>query len=181
MAVTLAIAFEIGAAACLAAIITLDKMNKTLIWTLFIAITLMQINGNLYNAYINIEEYQYWSELFNLTEWEQIDQKRLLAVVSGGILPLVALGFIKALVDYIRPNEEPNTIPHVEVFSTEGINIPEKKTELVISPEEVESIKVEENNNVGLLNVVAMAESRKINKGPLYDYRTNMGAISEEN
>jgi SPX domain protein involved in polyphosphate accumulation len=35
-----------------------------------------------------------------------IYQKRVLSIVSGAILPIVALGFIKSLVDYIRPSEE---------------------------------------------------------------------------
>lgn len=105
MAITLAIGFEIGAAASLASLIVMEKMNKTLVWALFITITAMQINGNLYYAFINMEEYQSWSELFNLLEWEPLAQKRLLSAVSGAILPLVALGFIKSLVDYIKPDD----------------------------------------------------------------------------
>jgi len=106
MAITLAIGFEIGAAASLASLIVMDKMNKTLVWALFITITAMQINGNLYYAFINMQDYQTWSELFNLLEWEALAQKRLLSAVSGAILPLVALGFIKSLVDYIKPEED---------------------------------------------------------------------------
>lgn len=105
LAVTLAIGFEIGAAASLASLITLDKMNKTIVWALFITITLMQMQGNMYYAFRNLEDYQSWVELFNLLEWEPLAQKRLLAFVSGAILPLVALGFIKSLVDYIKPDE----------------------------------------------------------------------------
>lgn len=110
MAITLAIAFEVGAAASLASLIIMDKMNKTLVWALFIAITAMQINGNLYYAFINMEDYQVWAELFNLLEWEELDKKRLLSVVSGAILPLIALGFIKSLVDYIKPEDEVKVI-----------------------------------------------------------------------
>lgn len=105
MAITLAVGFEIGAAASLASLIIMDRMNKTLVWSLFIAITLMQINGNLYYAFINMQEYGSWVELFNLLEWEELEQKRLLSAVSGAILPLIALGFIKSLVDYIKPIE----------------------------------------------------------------------------
>ena len=43
LAVTLAIAFEVGAAASLASLVILDKMNRGLVWTLFSAITLMQM------------------------------------------------------------------------------------------------------------------------------------------
>ena len=110
LAISLAIGFELGAAASLAALITLDKMNKTMVWALFIVITGMQMQGNMYYAYTYIENYQGWVELFNIVEWEPIAQKRLLAGVSGAILPLVALGFIKSLVDYIKPEDEAEPI-----------------------------------------------------------------------
>ena len=103
MAITLAIGFELGAAASLAALITLDKMNKTLVWALFIVITGMQIQGNMFFAFKHIADFSAWSELFNLIEEDLLYQKRIIAAVSGAILPLVALGFIKSLVDYIKP------------------------------------------------------------------------------
>ena len=106
LAVTLAIAFEVGAAASLASLVVLDKMNKGLIWALFITITLMQMQGNMYYAFKNLNNYQSWVELFNLVDEDPLYQKRILSFVSGAILPLVALGFIKSLVDYIKPSEE---------------------------------------------------------------------------
>ena len=110
LAVTLAIGFEIGAAASLASLVILKKMNKTIVWSLFIAITLMQMQGNMYYAFINLEDFTAWSELFDLIEEDLIDQKRILAFVSGAILPLIALGFIKSLVDYIKPEDEDEII-----------------------------------------------------------------------
>lgn len=115
LAITLAIAFEIGAAACLGAIIILDRTSKALVWMLFILITGMQMMGNMYYAFSHVHDFQGWIELFGLNEEELVYQKRILSLVSGAILPIVALGFIKSLVDYIRPNkssdiidEEPN-------------------------------------------------------------------------
>jgi len=110
LAVTLAIGFEVGAAASLASLVILKKMNKTLVWALFITITLMQMQGNMYYAFINMEDYTSWAELFNLIEEEPIFQKRVLAAISGAILPLVALGFIKSLIDYIKPEDEDEEI-----------------------------------------------------------------------
>lgn len=110
MSIALAIAFEVGAAASLASLITLDKMNKTLVWALFIAITAMQMQGNMFYAFQNLEGYASWVELFNLVDEEPLFQKRVLAFVSGAILPLVALGFIKSLVDYIKPEDEVKVI-----------------------------------------------------------------------
>jgi hypothetical protein len=106
LAVSLAIGFELGAAASLASLVILDKMNKTLVWTLFGAITLMQMQGNMFYAFSHMENFQSWSELFGLIEEDVIYQKRILAAVSGAILPLVALGFIKSLIDYIKPEKE---------------------------------------------------------------------------
>jgi hypothetical protein len=105
LAVSLAIAFEVGAAASLASLIALNKMNKTLVWFLFFLLTAMQAMGNTYYAFVNLEDYTAWSELFGINEEEEIFQKRILSIVSGAILPIVALGFIKSLVDYIRPEE----------------------------------------------------------------------------
>ena len=87
------------------------------------------MQGNMYYAFINLEDFQGWVELFNLVEWEPLAQKRLLAAVSGAILPLVALGFIKSLVDYIKPEKEVDVEldpRELEVISEE-INHPEKK------------------------------------------------------
>jgi hypothetical protein len=65
----------------------------------------MQMMGNAYYAYVHLENYQAWIELFGLVEEEAITQKRILAIISGAILPIVALGFIKSLVDYIKPSK----------------------------------------------------------------------------
>jgi hypothetical protein len=125
LAITLAIAFEVGAAASLASIIALKKMNKGIVWSLFILLTLMQAMGNTYYAYMHLANYQGWIELFGMVDYEVIEQKRILSLVSGAVLPLVALGFIKSLVDYLRPEE--NTI-QIEV---DDENYPEPSSELV--------------------------------------------------
>jgi hypothetical protein len=106
LAVSLAIAFEIGAAASLASLIALKKMNRSLVWTLFFVLTAMQMMGNTYYAFTNLDNFQDWVDLFGLTEEEPIFQKRILSLISGAVLPLVALGFIKSLVDYIKPSDE---------------------------------------------------------------------------
>ena len=59
--------------------------------------------GNTYFAYNNLTDFKSWVELFGLVDEDPLYQKRVLSIISGAILPLVALGFIKSLVDYIRP------------------------------------------------------------------------------
>lgn len=161
LAITLAIGFELGAAASLAALITLDKMNKSLVWALFITITGMQMQGNMYYAFINLQDYYGWVELFNLVEWEPLAQKRLLSAVSGAILPLVALGFIKSLVDYIKPEKESDDIRAEDLdVIAEEINHSEKKTkeedlDLSAQPEWEDTETSIENISVDWENTVA--------------------------
>jgi len=138
LSIFLAIAFEIGAAASLASIIVLDKMNKFIVWSLFFILTAMQAIGNTYFSYTHLSDFTEWSELFGLSEEEPIFQKRVLAIISGAILPLVSLGFIKALVDYIRPGnqekKEDDTIKE-EIEETEEeiqeLNSVEEKQDLL--------------------------------------------------
>jgi hypothetical protein len=131
LAISLAIGFEVGAAASLASIIVLDKMNKGIVWGLFILLTAMQAMGNTYYAFSHLENFTGWIELFGLQEEDLIYQKRMLAIISGAVLPIVALGFIKSLVDYIKPEETIKVEPTPIEVSTEPI-IEEAKTEPII-------------------------------------------------
>jgi hypothetical protein len=148
LAISLAVAFEIGAAASLASLIILDKMNKLLVWILFIVLTCMQAMGNTYYAYTHIHDFQSWSELFGLIEEDVIYQKRLLSIISGAILPLVALGFIKSLVDYIKPEEASEKITEDLIIdlnqtSESQIQVSEKIPEQVFEPELVTVVQPE--------------------------------------
>jgi hypothetical protein len=159
MSISLAIAFELGAAASLASIIVLDKMNKTLIWSLFIVITGMQVQGNLYFAFTNLSDFSTWSELFNIIDEEIIYQKRVISIVSGAILPLVALGFIKSLVDYIKPDQdiedEKYTIDESEVlFDSQPENWQSDKTKENTQFRETETI----SNDINKENIIIDAK-----------------------
>ena len=69
--------------------------------------------GNTYYAYHNLAEYSDWSELFAFNELSEIEQKRYLAIISGAILPVVALGYIKCLVDYLK-SKQPKAVEDVK-------------------------------------------------------------------
>ena len=148
LAITLAVAFEIGAAASLAAIVAMDKMNKTLVWALFFVLTGMQAMGNTYYAYVNLADFSGWVELFGLFEEDLIYQKRILSYVSGAILPLVALGFIKALVDYIRPDSEVQR-DLLDSIDAEDTDEDEKLVEVVEAPVDIsEPLLVDQEKDV---------------------------------
>ena len=133
MSWALAVGFELGAAASLAAIVILDKTNKTMVWTLFLLLTAFQMMANSFHAFINLENYMPWIELFGLEESEPIFQKRILSIVSGAVLPIVALGFIKSLVDYIRP-EQP-------IKESSEISSIEQPIDLPVEPQTVKEVQ----------------------------------------
>jgi hypothetical protein len=148
---SLAVGFELGAAASLAAIIILDKTNKAMVWGLFILLTCFQMMANSYHAYSHLQDYQGWIELFGLQDEEIISQKRILSIVSGAVLPLVALGFIKSLTDYIKPEVTSDMLhpnEHTEQVYEKAVNsgqVEDSEEETQIEEEHIkEEITVEE-------------------------------------
>jgi hypothetical protein len=85
-------------------------------WMIFLLVTLIQCVGNTYYAYDFVTKMmvmdphwiQNWTELFALNEEEDVIYiKRLLAIITGAILPIISLGFTHMLVEYINSEVEP--------------------------------------------------------------------------
>ena len=128
LAIALAGAYEIGAAASLAALAILKRLNKSLVWFLFIALTAMQAMGNMYFSFTHLQNFTPASQLFGIDAFDVIMQKRIWSAIIGGMLPLIALGFIKSLIDYIKPNEK---LDAEEVLTDEDVNAEDEKLSLV--------------------------------------------------
>jgi hypothetical protein len=154
LALTLAMAFEIGALSALAGLVAMGKINKNVVWFIFLILTAFQMMGNTYYAYDLITQkmiedpnlIKNWTELFGLVEEDQILVKRIIAILSGAILPIVSLSFLDLLVDYIRKTfgiEESKTSKVEEVV--------EKKTEIIENGDEE---IVEEKNESELENKI---------------------------
>ena len=109
----LALGFELGAIASLGGLI-ISRGGKGLIWFLFILLTAFQIHGNMYWAWVNAGDLKEWISLLDLVEEDPDTQKRIFTIISGGILPLVALGFMKSLMDYLSPKRLENSEEAVE-------------------------------------------------------------------
>lgn len=90
-------------------------------------ITLFQICANTYSAYIHIENISPFAELFALDEWEVIDQKRMLAFATGGVLPAICLALIY-IQNEVREQTETNKIdnkePDDKAYNIEDTQIP---------------------------------------------------------
>ena len=97
-----------------------------------------------------MNNFEQWIELFGLVEEDPIYQKRILSIISGAILPLVSLGFIKSLVDYIKPGDDSSEELHIDESDELESDIPietEEVNEEVISP-------VHNENTTNLRNLV---------------------------
>ncbi len=124
LALTLAIAFELGALSALAGLIALDKINKNVVWLIFILLTAYQMMGNTYYAFdlisqkmvTNPDLIKNWTDLFGMDLEDGIVVKRIIAIISGAILPIVSLSFLDLSVDYIQKsmNIEPVKITNQE-------------------------------------------------------------------
>jgi hypothetical protein len=139
MSWVLAIGFEIGAMACLLSTLILPRNKQGLVWIMFVILTLFQCMSNTYMAYAHLENFTGWIELFGLNELEPMAQKRILASISGAILPLVALGFIRIMANLIsgektQENNAEKALPEKEETILEtpeepGRNTTKEKTE----------------------------------------------------
>lgn len=90
-------------------------------------ITLFQICANTYSAYIHIENIAPFAELFALDEWEVIDQKRMLAFATGGVLPAICLALIyiqNEVREQTETNKTDNKEPDDKVDNIEDVQIP---------------------------------------------------------
>ena len=102
MAVSIAVAVEIAAMSSLIALVTLDRLNKTTIWSIFGVLASLQILGNMYHTFVNMssESAQMILNLLAIdnTPWSL----RLVNFIVGGILPVISLTFVKGIVDYFK-------------------------------------------------------------------------------
>lgn len=134
MSTVLACSFELGQMACLFGALTRRKSGFDIVWIMFVVLTLFQCMANTYAAYIGLTDYTSWSELFGLIDMEPMDQKRIIAGISGAILPLIALGFIKCLTDFLNENDKKETVE--EIIDEKKDDVEEQKQEDVFDKED---------------------------------------------
>ena len=165
MSTVLACSFELGQMACLFGALTRRKKEFDIVWIMFVILTLFQCMANTYAAYIGLTDYMGWSELFGLTEMEPMDQKRIIAGISGAILPLIALGFVKCLTDYLNENDK-KVDENVDEKIEEKVDVDEKIEEKVDVDKEIEDEMKEEEFDENDKNIIKdlLKNRKKLNK-----------------
>lgn len=119
---------EIAALAALAAISV--NMGKN-VYIPFGIVTMIQLIGNIFYSYQYIDEsskeFKDWVELSNIffqyiiDENDIIGHKRLLAVFSGGLLPIISLTFLHMLVKLRNQTTTETEVPK-QVFTDDDID-----------------------------------------------------------
>lgn len=119
-AIYLSIAVEIAALSSIAA--SSVRVKGFSVWFVFIIVTLIQFIGNIYFSYTEInvtsKEFKDWAELtgplfesFSDIE-DAVAQRRLLAILEGGLLPLISLTCLHFFIKYgDRDLEQPVVYP----------------------------------------------------------------------
>jgi len=122
-AIYLSVAIEIAAMTALVAVSTRVKGG---VWFMFSIVTLIQIIGNVFFCFKEIDEngelFKSWVEL-TLPIWDSlgtdvtdtVGMKRWLALLEGGLLPIISLTSLHFFVNYEKRKEENDSDSEEEV------------------------------------------------------------------
>ena len=117
-AIYLSVAIEIAAMTALVAVSTRVKGG---VWFMFSIVTLIQIIGNVFFCFKEIDEngelFKSWVEL-TLPIWDSlgtdvtdtVGMKRWLALLEGGLLPIISLTSLHFFVNYEKRKEENESV-----------------------------------------------------------------------
>jgi len=169
-AIYLSIAIEIFALASVAA--SSIKMSRGSIWFLFGLVTVIQIIGNIFYGFKDInplgEDFLAWMQLIEpvFVGWDSLDHRRFLAAIQGGTLPMMSLTALHFYIKYgdlksgdslDDNNDTEDDTPDlpIEPLNTEIIPVEDD----VIIIEDIEEVK---HNQADEINAKAEAELNKI-------------------
>ena len=108
-AIYLSIAIEIFALASISA--ASIKTSKAAIWFLFGIVTAIQIVGNIFYEFkdidMNGDGFQSWVLLIEpfFLDWEVMDHRRFLAIIQGGTLPIMSLTALHFYIQFKEKDE----------------------------------------------------------------------------
>jgi hypothetical protein len=166
-AVYLSIAVEIAAMSAIAA--SSVKVKGFSVWFVFIIVTLIQFIGNIFFSYSEIDvsskEFKDWAELtlplfdgMGFDTADTVSQRRFLAVLEGGLLPLISLTCLHFFIKYGDLDETPN-----DVIEPEDDPISEIEPELVEDSQIVEETKADSNKTADAKNTKSTTNSNNLN------------------
>jgi hypothetical protein len=158
-AIYLSIAVEIAAMSAIAAASV--KVKGFSVWFVFIIVTLIQFIGNIFFSYSDIDvtskAFKDWSELtapvfesLGSDTTDLLAQKRWLALLEGGLLPLISLTCLHFFIKYGERDSAPGSVVESTAFQEEPVSaeeetsiVPNESTGPVAIPEVVPAVEPE--------------------------------------
>ncbi len=116
MAIILSAGYALGTAASIYSLSIANKIKQNLIIGLFVLLTIMEVLGNVYFAFSNLDisKVTKFSELFGITDYSDITQKRLFSLLFGIPIVLISMGYIKVLINYLNSNKNEEITPVIK-------------------------------------------------------------------
>jgi hypothetical protein len=191
LAIILAVAFELGALSSLAGLVAMEKISKSTVWTIFILLTAFQMMGNTYYSYDTTTTkmisdshlIKNFTELFGFDIYDNSDVifvKRIIAIFSGAILPVISLCFLHLLMSYVMKSSK------IEIKSESDVKLePVKESEIISSElenstENIEPISpVKQNFDEHVKSKIEKLEKDRVNYSELLKILYKDGSIQE--
>ena len=174
-AIYLSVAIEIAAMSSIAAASVKVKGG---VWLVFIIVTLIQFIGNIFFCFnetdVLSKEFKSWVELtspifegLGSDITDVVAQKRWLALLEGGLLPIISLASLHFFIKYGGVDDEKISTPVIEEVTTQAEEISTPVEELTTPAEEevVEPIKEVDDSvkKTSVLNALKINMTKKIN------------------
>jgi hypothetical protein len=145
-AIYLSIAIEVAAMSAIAA--SSVNVKGFSVWFVFIIVTLIQFIGNIFFSYSEIDvaskEFKDWSELtlpiieaIGSDVTNTVAQRRFLALLEGGLLPLISLTCLHFFIKYGEIDNNEESTSREEVIEEDTI------TDQFVEPQHIEKEIVE--------------------------------------
>ncbi|CAB4159243.1 hypothetical protein UFOVP699_76 [uncultured Caudovirales phage] len=157
-AIYLSIAVEIAAMSAIAA--SSVKVKGFSVWFVFLIVTLIQFIGNIFFSYteINIasKEFKDWAELtlpvfdaMGVDTADLVSQRRFLALLEGGLLPLISLTCLHFFIKYgdLDTSDDLKPVPEEDDTFNEYLES-DQEEELLVDETMIESFEEEELSDI---------------------------------
>lgn len=116
ISLSLAIAIEVGSIASFMTLSILGKLNRSIVWSIFSILFLMQIIGNMYFSYDWITQKMIDSPAWISTFKEMLEfflysvkdksVKMIITMIISIPIPLISVFLLKSTVDYLKEDRE---------------------------------------------------------------------------
>lgn len=176
LAIALAVTIEIGSVASFLTLSILSRVNRTIVWTMFVILFFMQIVGNMYFSYewvtaqmagkaTWIDSFKEMTEFFT-GELEMVNVKMYLTILISWPIPLISVFLLKSAVDYIGTDKKEATEEITETLPVEEKDVQPKPVSETFSKEQEEFFNMSAEDREAYRRRIAEEQEAFFNMSP---------------